>query len=160
MECVFCREIRSGEYTIFETDLFIARWDMHPSTPGHVLVIPKRHVQYVEDMTPEEAKELLPTVQKTIETLSKIDLEKAYEDCAERTDAFEKAFFVACLEKLSAHHGAPEAFTIGINDGPAAGQTIPHVHTHVMPRWSGDVEDPRGGVRRVMGADAYASRAK
>ena len=39
---------------------------------------------------------------------------------------------------------------IGINDGPLAGQTVPHCHIHVIPRRSGDVEDPRGGVRWII----------
>lgn len=45
---------------------------------------------------------------------------------------------------------APDGFNIGINDGPAAGQTVPHVHMHLIPRWRGDVPDPRGGVRWVV----------
>ncbi len=44
----------------------------------------------------------------------------------------------------------PDGFNIGINDGAAAGQTVPHVHVHVIPRYRGDVEDPRGGVRWVI----------
>lgn len=44
----------------------------------------------------------------------------------------------------------PDAFNIGINDGEAAGQTIPHAHIHVVPRYRGDVADPRGGVRWVI----------
>jgi diadenosine tetraphosphate (Ap4A) HIT family hydrolase len=40
--------------------------------------------------------------------------------------------------------------TIGINDGPLAGQTIPHVHLHLIPRTAGDVSDPRGGIRWVL----------
>jgi diadenosine tetraphosphate (Ap4A) HIT family hydrolase len=40
-------------------------------------------------------------------------------------------------------------FNIGINDGSAAGQTIPHLHVHLIPRHEGDCEDPRGGVRKV-----------
>lgn len=44
----------------------------------------------------------------------------------------------------------PDGFTIGLNDGAAAGQTIPHAHVHVIPRRPGDVADPRGGVRRVI----------
>ena len=45
---------------------------------------------------------------------------------------------------------SPDAFNIGINDGAAAGQTVPHLHIHVIPRTHGDVKDPRGGVRWVL----------
>lgn len=45
---------------------------------------------------------------------------------------------------------SPDGFNIGINNGEAAGQTVPHVHIHVIPRYEGDVEDPRGGVRWVI----------
>lgn len=45
---------------------------------------------------------------------------------------------------------APASYNIGINDGPAAGQTVPHVHMHLIPRYEGDVQDPRGGVRWVI----------
>jgi diadenosine tetraphosphate (Ap4A) HIT family hydrolase len=44
----------------------------------------------------------------------------------------------------------PQAFNIGINDGVAAGQTIPHLHVHLIPRYEGDVLDPRGGVRWIL----------
>ncbi len=42
------------------------------------------------------------------------------------------------------------AFNIGVNDGPLAGQTIPHCHIHLIPRRTGDTSDPRGGVRGVI----------
>lgn len=42
------------------------------------------------------------------------------------------------------------SWTIGINDGPAAGRTVSHLHVHVIPRRLGDVPDPRGGVRRLL----------
>jgi diadenosine tetraphosphate (Ap4A) HIT family hydrolase len=48
----------------------------------------------------------------------------------------------------------PDGFTVGVNDGPAAGQTVPHAHVHVIPRRAGDVADPRGGVRWVIPAKA------
>ena len=44
----------------------------------------------------------------------------------------------------------PDGFNIGLNDGEAAGQTVMHAHIHVIPRWKGDVPDPRGGVRWII----------
>jgi diadenosine tetraphosphate (Ap4A) HIT family hydrolase len=44
----------------------------------------------------------------------------------------------------------PDGFNIGINVGESAGQTVNHVHIHVIPRYDGDVTDPRGGVRGVI----------
>lgn len=46
--------------------------------------------------------------------------------------------------------GAVVGFNIGVNDGEAAGQSVPHVHVHLIPRRRGDVEHPRGGVRGVI----------
>jgi diadenosine tetraphosphate (Ap4A) HIT family hydrolase len=43
-----------------------------------------------------------------------------------------------------------DGFNIGINDGQAAGQTVPHAHVHVIPRYAGDVPDPRGGIRWII----------
>jgi len=39
----------------------------------------------------------------------------------------------------------PDGFNVGINDGPAAGQTVPHLHIHLIPRFINDQEDPRDG---------------
>lgn len=44
----------------------------------------------------------------------------------------------------------PDGFNVGINISEAAGQTVPHVHIHLIPRYKGDVENPRGGVRGVI----------
>ena len=44
----------------------------------------------------------------------------------------------------------PDGFNIGINIGKSAGQTIFHVHIHLIPRYIGDVENPTGGVRAVI----------
>ena len=48
----------------------------------------------------------------------------------------------------------PDAFNIAVNYGAAAGQTVPHAHVHVIPRYAGDVPDPRGGVRWIIPAKA------
>ena len=43
-----------------------------------------------------------------------------------------------------------DGFNIGINEGLAAGQTVMHLHIHIIPRRSGDVPNPRGGIRKVL----------
>jgi diadenosine tetraphosphate (Ap4A) HIT family hydrolase len=45
---------------------------------------------------------------------------------------------------------SPDSYNVGINCGEHAGQTVPHVHIHVIPRYKGDMENPRGGVRGVI----------
>jgi diadenosine tetraphosphate (Ap4A) HIT family hydrolase len=52
-------------------------------------------------------------------------------------------------ETLNAEYH-PDGFTIGINDGSAAGQTIMHAHVHVIPRRHGDIPDPKGGIRWIF----------
>ncbi len=54
----------------------------------------------------------------------------------------------------------PQGYNIGINDGPAAGQTVPHLHMHLIPRYEGDQADPRGGVRWIIPekADYWSKR--
>jgi diadenosine tetraphosphate (Ap4A) HIT family hydrolase len=44
----------------------------------------------------------------------------------------------------------PDGYNVGINNGPAAGQTVMHVHVHLIPRYAGDTADPRGGVRWIF----------
>jgi diadenosine tetraphosphate (Ap4A) HIT family hydrolase len=54
----------------------------------------------------------------------------------------------------------PGGYNIGINDGPLAGQTIGHMHLHLIPRYPGDQRDPRGGVRWIFPdkADYWTAR--
>lgn len=59
------------------------------------------------------------------------------------------ALLPAVREILAKIH-RPAGFNVGLNVGPAAGQTVGHVHLHVIPRYAGDVLDPRGGVRWVL----------
>lgn len=92
--------------------------DAFPVSPGHTLVIPRRHVGSLFDIDTKERDALLALL----------------EDAKRRLDKELK----------------PAGYTIGINDGPAAGQTVPHLHIHLIPRYEGDVEDPRGGVRWIF----------
>lgn len=62
-----------------------------------------------------------------------------------------------CVELLDSARGRLASadktivgWNIGINDGPEAGQTVPHVHIHLIPRRSGDTDNPAGGVRRII----------
>jgi diadenosine tetraphosphate (Ap4A) HIT family hydrolase len=48
----------------------------------------------------------------------------------------------------------PDGFNIGVNDGLAAGQTVEHAHVHVIPRYTSDVPDPRGGIRWIISQHA------
>lgn len=64
-----------------------------------------------------------------------------------------------CRNDLLARH-APAGFNIGINDGAAAGQTVMHLHIHLIPRYNGDKSDPRGGIRWIFPdkADYWSGR--
>ena len=44
----------------------------------------------------------------------------------------------------------PDGYNVGVNVGTAAGQSVPHIHVHVIPRYRGDMENPKGGVRGVI----------
>ncbi len=96
--------------------------DGYPVSPGHSLVIPRRHVGSFFEVTAEER----------LAMLAMLDMAKAAAEVDFR----------------------PDGFNIGINDGPAAGQTVPHLHIHLIPRYAGDLQDPRGGVRWVIPAKA------
>ena len=65
---------------------------------------------------------------------------------AERTDLM--SLLAAARDDLDREF-RPAGYNIGINDGAAAGQTVPHLHIHLIPRYEGDRDDPRGGVRWV-----------
>lgn len=49
----------------------------------------------------------------------------------------------------------PDGYNIGMNCGEAAGQTVFHFHCHLIPRYKGDMENPRGGVRHCINGKGY-----
>ena len=54
------------------------------------------------------------------------------------------------VKKILLEKYKPDGFNIGINNGTDAGQTIDHAHIHIIPRYKGDLKDPRGGVRNIL----------
>ncbi|MCX6698099.1 MAG: HIT family protein [Methanoregula sp.] len=55
----------------------------------------------------------------------------------------------ACKKMLDEQY-APDGYNIGFNVGEMAGQTVMHCHIHIIPRYKGDDENPRGGIRGVI----------
>ena len=119
-DCPFCAITQNNEHErilLQNANAFLIR-DGYPVSPGHSLIIPKRHSASYFDLSSAEKEDMHALLEQ-----AKTQLEQEFQ---------------------------PEAFNIGINDGPAAGQTVPHCHMHLIPRYENDVEDPRGGVRWVV----------
>ena len=55
---------------------------------------------------------------------------------------------------------SPNGYNIGMNCGEAAGQTVMHFHCHIIPRYKGDMDDPRGGVRHSIEGKGYYELTK
>ena len=72
----------------------------------------------------------------------------------EATEAEQRALMalVTVVKARIEQTHAPDGWNLGVNVGAAAGQTVMHLHLHVIPRYLGDVPDPRGGVRHVVPA--------
>ena len=66
---------------------------------------------------------------------------------AEKQDLLE---MIEKAKKLIEKNHAPDGYNIGMNCGESAGQTVMHFHCHVIPRYKGDMKNPRGGVRGVI----------
>ena len=118
--CPFCNPLPGRMF--FESPLLVGLWDGFPVSPGHALLVPRRHVANWFDASPEERAAL--------------------------TEAVE-----AARTAIEREH-RPDGYNIGINVGAAAGQTVFHLHLHVIPRYQGDMADPRGGVRHVIPENA------
>ncbi len=116
MKCPFCNPEK--ENVLYENDVIRILLDEYPASRGHLLIVPRRHVEDWWDLRKEEKETLLAGVELAMKALK------------------------TALK--------PEGFNVGINLGEAAGQTVPHIHVHVIPRWMGDCNHPRGGVRKAV----------
>jgi diadenosine tetraphosphate (Ap4A) HIT family hydrolase len=125
-DCPFCAA--ALDRVFHEGSLILGLWDGYPVSPGHALLIPRRHIPTWFDATSEEQQELTAAIE------------------------------IARAAILARHR--PDGFNVGMNLGAAAGQTVGHLHLHVIPRYAGDVPDPRGGVRWVVPqrADYWSER--
>ena len=123
-ECLFCHI--PAERVIDGNGLAFVVADAFPVSPGHTLIIPRRHLTDFLDLTDVEVL-ALHALARTARNRLVGDLH-------------------------------PDGFNIGANVGSAGGQTIDHVHLHLIPRFVGDVAAPEGGVRNVIpGKGAYRS---
>lgn len=119
--CIFCEIFREGKEVVFQTRHWYAILDRFPVNPGHLLLITQRHASsFIKDLSYDEHSDLFTAL---IES-------KKYLEASRNPSG-----------KI------PNGYNIGINEGKAAGQTIMHIHVHVIPRYYGDIENPRGGIR-------------
>ena len=156
MICCFCKIARGeADPFIFENRSFAGIFDVNPVNPGHALVIPKRHVVSVFALHQTEQADYFDAirgVKNVIETTDKKDL---YENMKRRADPQDRSMHhIDTVLKLPFLEKQPDAYTVGNNDGRAAGRSIDHLHVIVLPRFQGDVADPRGGIRNVIAARA------
>ena len=114
--CPFCSI--DERRIILENKTVMAIRDGFPVSPGHALIIPKRHIASFFETNKDEREAIVEALEQ-----SKRILDKEF---------------------------SPDGYNIGINDGIMAGQTVMHLHLHLIPRYKGDSRDPRGGVRWIF----------
>jgi len=153
-DCLFCNlsESKHDPALFWQSQYFFCYLDAFPVNPGHYLIIPKKHVVELNDLSFDEWQDLKQTIKISREQILNYDLENAYRHLIEKKISPQSINYCQdVLTYLSKYEFQPDAFNIGINDGEAAGRTVHHLHTHVIPRFKGDVIDPTGGVRGVIG---------
>ncbi len=129
---------------------FDSHLDCHPETPGHTIIVPKRHVVSFFDLKKGEWDDLQAAIKKTKKTLGSLDLEALYKGLVANPYTKESKAICKGMLKNPGIGRKPDGFNIGVNEGRAAGRTIDHLHFHLIPRYFGDVETPAGGVRNVI----------
>jgi diadenosine tetraphosphate (Ap4A) HIT family hydrolase len=67
----------------------------------------------------------------------------------------ELSALIQVAKELVEEEFSPDGYNIGMNCGEAAGQTVMHFHCHLIPRYKGDMDNPRGGIRHCVSGKGY-----
>jgi len=151
--CLFC-EIRSKPYyeaiNITESRYFFSIFDVHPVSPGHALVIPKRHVISLLDLNQREWANLKSMIQQTIKVIEETNFRVLYKKVNNEQPTDKTSWFTDKMLTHFAIREKPQGYNIGNNEGELAGRTVHHLHIQIIPRYKGDVENPVGGIRTII----------
>ena len=150
--CYFCKVSRGeADPFIFENRSFVGVFDTNPVNPRHALIVPRRHVISFFDLNEAEHADYFDAMSGVKQLIESTDMAKLYKDMLDRPDMQDRPReHIETVLRLPFLGNAPDAYTIGNNDGREAGRSIDHLHTILLPRYRGDVENPRGGIRNVI----------
>ncbi|MGB1109712.1 MAG: HIT family protein [Gammaproteobacteria bacterium] len=151
-DCYFCTVSRGeADPFIFENRSFVGIFDTNPVNPGHALVIPRRHVVSIFELDEHEQADYFDAVRGVKAVIESTDKRSLYEEMMVRDYLQGRPMeHIKTVLGLPFLENTPDAYTVGNNDGRAAGRSIDHLHVIVLPRYEGDVENPRGGIRNVI----------
>jgi diadenosine tetraphosphate (Ap4A) HIT family hydrolase len=151
-DCYFCRVSRGeADPFIFENRSFVGIFDTNPVNPGHAPVIPKRHVLSFFDLNEAEQADYFDAVRGVKNAIETTDLTELYKNMVNRDYLQDRPRdHIETVLQLDFLGNKPDAYTIGNNDGREAGRSIDHLHVILLPRYRGDVENPKGGIRNVI----------
>ena len=159
-DCYFCRVTR-GETDpfVFENRSFVGVFDTHPVNPGHALIVPRRHVVSIFDLNAAEQADFFDALRGVKRAIESTDLRALYQEMLHRDYLRDRPKdHIETMLALDFIGNVPDAYTVGNNDGREAGRSIDHLHTIVLPRYRGDVENPKGGIRNVIPERAHYPR--
>lgn len=151
-DCYFCR-VSAGQADpfIYENRSFVGIFDTHPVNPGHALVIPRRHVVSLFELNDTEQSDYFDALHGVRKAIESTDMTDLYQNMLHRDYLRDRPKdHIEGVLKLPFLGNPPDAYTVGNNDGRAAGRSIDHLHVILLPRYQGDVQDPRGGLRNVI----------
>ena len=158
--CYFCKVLRGeADPFIFENRSFVGVFDTNPVNPGHALIIPRRHVASIFNLNATEHEDYFDAIGGVKHVIESTDMAELYRHMLDRKHLQDRPKGpIETVLKLPFLGNKPDAYTIGNNDGREAGRSIDHLHVILLPRYSGDVESPSGGIRNVIPSRAHYQR--